>query len=62
MVLLFTGTASAALGLPVTLRTPGMLDALLVAMLVQLIQRVPLWLPRARRRAEEPGESLERAA
>jgi hypothetical protein len=39
-----------------------MLDALLVAMLVQLIQRAPLWLPRARRRAEEPGESLKRAA
>jgi Zn-dependent protease with chaperone function len=62
MVLLFTGTASAALGLPVTLRTPGMLDALLVAALVQMFQRAPLWLPRPRRRAEEPRESLERAA
>jgi hypothetical protein len=39
-----------------------MLDALLVAALVQMFQRAPLWLPRPRRRAEEPRESLERAA
>jgi Zn-dependent protease with chaperone function len=62
MLLLFTGAIGAALGLPMSFAAPGMLDALVAAALVQLVQRVPYWMPAARRPAEESREMLDRAA
>jgi Zn-dependent protease with chaperone function len=62
LVLIFTGAISAALVLPLGITSPGMLDALLAAALVVVIQRVPYWISSERAPDTASPRGLDRAA